>query len=296
MPEQNPRQGILLMLAALFLFACLDATAKHLCRTYPIPLLVWARYSLHCLMMLIFLAPALQGRLVATKKPFSQVLRALMLLGTTTFAMATFRLLPLAEATGVIYVAPLAVSLLAGPVLGERVGPVRWFAVVAGFFGVLAIARPGGDLPALGVAFALATAACNTLYQLQTRLLTPTESPVTLLFYTALVGTIAMTIALPWIPPGPTPTLPDGLLIASLGLYGGLGHYLLTRAFRVTPASTLSPIFYSQLIWATLLGWLGFGELPDAIAAVGMLVIAGSGLAVVFADARIGRRSEPAAD
>ena len=289
MPEQRPRQGILLMLAALLLFSCLDATAKHLSYTYAIPLLVWARYTLHCLLMVVFLAPSLRWRLLATEKPVSQVVRALMLLGTTGFAMASFRLMPLAEATAVIYVTPLAVSLLAGPVLGEQVGPVRWLAVVAGFAGVLAIARPGGDLSAAGVAFALAAAACNTVYQLQTRLLSPGESPLTLLFYTALVGMLAMTMALPWIARGPLPTPTDAVLIATLGLYGGLGHYLLIRAFRVTPASTLSPFSYSQLIWATLLGWLVFGNLPDAAAALGMAVIAASGLAVAVAGARIAR-------
>jgi drug/metabolite transporter (DMT)-like permease len=288
-PEQNPRQGILLMLAALFLFACLDATAKHLSHTYPIPLLVWARYTLHCLLMVIFLAPSMRWRLLETARPVSQVVRALMLVGTTGFCMAAFRLMPLAETTSIVFVTPVAVSLLAGPILGERVGGLRWAAVVAGFAGVLAIARPGSELSAGGIAFALAAAACYTVYQLQTRLLSPRESPVTMLFYTALVGTVVMTMALPWIARGPLPTLADSLLIATLGLYGGTGHYLLTRAFRVTPASTLSPFLYTQLIWATLLGWQVFGDLPDATTAVGMAVIAASGLAVAFAGARIGR-------
>lgn len=289
MPEQNPRQGILLLLVALLLFACLDATAKHLSHTYPIPLLVWARYTLHCLLMVVFLAPSMRWRLLATAKPVSQVVRALMLVGTTGFCMAAFRLMPLAETTSIVFVTPLAVSLLAGPILGERVGPLRWIAVVAGFAGVLAIARPGGELSAGGIGFALAAAACYTVYQLQTRQLSPRESPVTMLFYTALVGTVVMTMALPWLPRGPLPTPLDGLLIASLGLYGGTGHYLLTRAFRVTPASTLSPLLYSQLIWATLLGWLVFGDLPDAVTAFGMAVIAASGLAVAVAGARIAR-------
>lgn len=287
MPETKSQQGILLMLAALFLFACLDATAKHLSYTYAIPLLVWARYTLHCLLMTVFLAPSLRWRLVATRRPLAQVVRALMLVGTTGFCMASFRLMPLAETTSIVFVTPLAVSLLAGPILGERVGPLRWTAVIAGFAGVLLIARPGGDLSAGGISFALAAAACYTVYQLQTRLLSPTESTLTMLFYTALVGTVAMTLALPWFWRGPLPTLGDTLLIATLGLYGGTGHYLLTRAFRITPVSTLSPFQYSQLIWAILLGWLVFGDLPDGPTALGMAVIAGSGLAVVLANARI---------
>ena len=291
MPEQRPRQGILLMLAALLLFSCLDATAKHLSYTYAIPLLVWARYTLHCLLMVIFLAPSMRRRLVATGRPVAQIVRGLMLVGTTGFAMGSFRLLPLAEATAIIYVTPLAVSLLAGPILGERVGALRWAAVAAGFGGMLLVARPGGDLAAGGIAFALAAAACNTVYQLQTRLYSATENTITMLFYTALVGAVAMTLALPRYWGGPLPTLHDAQLIATLGLYGGAGHYLLIRAFRVTPASTLAPFQYSQLIWAILLGWLVFGDLPDGRTAIGMAVIAGSGLAVVMAGARIDRTS-----
>ncbi len=291
MLKGRSRQGIALLLAALLLFACLDATAKHLSHTYPIPFLVWARYTLHCLLMLIFLAPSMRWRLVATRKPVSQVVRGLMLVGTTGFAMASFRVMPLAETTSVVFVTPLAVSLLAGPVLGERVGPLRWTAVIAGFAGMLLIARPGSHVSATGIAFALAAAACYTVYQLQTRLLSPSEHTLTLLFYTALVGTVTMTVALPWYWGGPLPTLADGLLIATLGLYGGTGHYLLTRAFRLTAASTLSPFLYTQLIWATLLGWAVFGDLPDGTTALGMAVIAAGGLAIVLADARIRRPS-----
>ncbi len=170
------------------------------------------------------------------------------------------------------------VALLAGPVLGERIGAGRWTAIIVGVCGVLLIARPGGALNPAGMAWALAAAASYAAYQLLTRRLSQVEHPMTLLFYTALVGTAATSLTLPWFWTETDPSPLQWLQIASLGVYGGVGHFLLIRAFRLAPASTLSPFTYSQLIWAAALGWLVFGHVPDAMTSVGMAVIAASGL------------------
>ena len=288
MPEaaRHPFHGVLLMLLALFFFAALDATAKHLVLTFALPLLVWARFTLHCLLMVVFLAPSMRGKLLATKRPLIQVIRALLLLGVSLFALAALRLMPLAETTAILYVTPLLVVLLSGPFLGERVSLRRWASVATGFAGALLIARPGGALSGLGILFSLAAALCYSVYQIQTRQLSSTESAVTMLFYTALTGTVAMSLALPWFWSGPMPSPEQALLIASLGISGGAGHFLLTRAFRHTPASTLSPLMYVQLIWATLLGWQLFGQLPDRLSILGMLAIAGSGLSIALSESR----------
>ena len=188
-PAQHPLRGILLFMLALMLFALLDATAKHLTATFAVPLLVWARYTLHFLIMLIFVAPSIRLQLVRTDNLALQVVRALALVGTTGFAMMAFRSMPLAEATAVLFLAPLLVTLLAGPVLGERIGTGRWAVVFIGFAGVLLIARPGGALNPEGVAWALGGAVCYAIYQILTRRLSHAEHPLTLLFYTALVGT-----------------------------------------------------------------------------------------------------------
>jgi len=285
MADTAPGRGIALMLAALLCFALLDATSKHLTQTFSVPLLVWARYTFHFLVMAAFLAPSRRSRLFATRRPVLQVVRALLLVGVTGFAMAAFRIMPLAEATALLFVAPLFVALLAGPMLGEKVGPLRWAAVAAGFVGMLLIARPGGALVPEGIVFCLAGAACYALYQVQTRLLSPTEDTVTMLFYTALVGTVAMSLALPWIWDGLSDRWPDWLeaaLIASLGILGGTGHFLLIAAYRHATASTLAPLGYVQLIWATLLGWLLYDALPDALSFAGMAVIAAAGVALAW--------------
>lgn len=289
MPEPRPLRGVALMLAALVFFSILDATAKHLSQTYAVPLLVWARYAGHFLLMLVFLAPAMRWKLVATRRPGRQVLRAVLLVGVTGLVMAAFRTMPLAETTAIVFVTPLLVALLAGPLLGEKVAATAWLAVAAGLAGMLLIARPGGQLSMPGIALALGAAVCYAFYQIQTRQLAATEDTTTMLFYTALVGTAAMSLGLPWFWGGPLPGVVDTLLIASLGIWGGTGHWLLTRAFRHAPASTLSPFIYTQLIWASLLGWRVFGQLPDGPAVAGMAIIAGGGLLLAWSNRRQAR-------
>ncbi|MDP1605331.1 MAG: DMT family transporter [Rhodocyclaceae bacterium] len=287
--EHHPLRGILLMLAAVMCFALLDATAKHLSQTFPVPMLVWARYTLHFLLMMLVLAPTMRWRLVTTQRPRMQITRALMLVGTTGFCMAAFRHLPLAETTALLFITPLVVTLLAGPLLHEKIGPLHWAASLCGFAGALLVARPGGALNLTGVLFVLAAAACYSIYQIQTRMLSPTENTLTMLFYTALIGTLRMTLAAPIYWGGPLPNLLEGLMIASLGLYGGTGHYLLITAFRLAPASTLSPLLYAQLIWATLLGWLVFDHWPDGTTLTGMAIIAGSSVTLALMQRRATR-------
>lgn len=269
-----------MLLVALMFFVSLDATAKHLSGHLPVPMLVWARYTVHCLLMVIFLAPSMRKRLLSTRRLPLQIVRALCLVVVTLLAMLAFRVMPIAETTAILFSAPLMVTLAAGPLLGEQVGPVRWAAVAIGFVGVVLIARPGGGLVGEGVLFAAGAAVAFAGYQLLTRQLSPTEHPVTMLFYTALVGSLATTLALPWIWSFPPITLVDALMIVSLGVFGGTGHFLLTRAFREAPASTLSPIMYAQLGWATLAGGMVFGEWPDGVALIGIGVIALAGVMI----------------
>ena len=274
--------GILLFLTAIFLFAALDATAKYLTAFFAVPLLVWARYLVHLVFMLLIVAPS-QGRaLVVTRHPWLMVLRGLLLVGVTLLGQLAFRTLPLAETTALIFVTPLLVALLAGPMLGEKLQRRSWLATLTGLVGVVLITRPGGTLSGIGVLYALGAAVCYALYQILTRKLAATEPAMRQLFHTALAGTVAMSLVLPAYWTGELPSLKQSLLIASLGLYGGVGHFLLIRAFREAPASALSPLLYVQLIWAMLLGWLVFGQLPDLSATLGMLIIGAAGLSLAL--------------
>lgn len=281
-PVHTKLHGTLLFLSATLFFAILDATAKYMSGFFPVPLLVWARYFVHMSVMLAVVAPGMGRQIVVTRRPRLMVLRALMLVGCTLFVMLAFRSLPLAETTALVFVSPLIVALLAGPLLGETLNYGTWLATIAGFCGVLLIARPGGAMFGPGIAYALAAALCNAIYQILTRKLSASEPPLRQLFYTALVGAVAMSFTVPAYWTGDIPNLRQILLIASLGLYGGIGHFLFIRAYHEAPASTLAPLNYIQLIWATLLGWAVFGQLPDLLTATGMLIIGVSSLSIAL--------------
>jgi drug/metabolite transporter (DMT)-like permease len=190
--------------------------------------------------------------------------------------------MPVAETTAINFLSPMLVVLLARPVLGERIGALGWMAAVTGFVGVLLIARPGNGLDAEGVTFALCAVGASVTYQLLSRVLVSTERTVALLFYTALIGAIGFGIFLPWFWTRETPTLLEVLLFLSLGICGGLGHFLYTAAYRHAPASLLAPMNYLQLLWAGLLGWLVFGHVPDPLSILGMCVVAASGVMIAF--------------
>lgn len=290
-PASPMLKAILMLIGAVSLFVLLDATASHLGKSYPVPMLVWARYTVHCLLMVMFLAPSMRLRLVSTTRPLRQIACALCLVATSLLGMAAFVRMPLAETTAIIFMSPLIVTLLAGPVLRERIGGTRWAAAVSGFIGVLLIARPGSGLSGEGIALAFGAALVYAAYQIQTRQLSGTENPLTMLFYTALIGTLVMSAALPWVWSDAVPGLIDAILIASLGVLGGVGHYLLILAFREAPASLLSPMLYAQLVIATIVGALLFGHVPDLPALAGILVIAVSGAVIAMS----GRRQSIAA-
>ncbi|TCO81162.1 drug/metabolite transporter (DMT)-like permease [Plasticicumulans lactativorans] len=269
-------RGIVLMSLAVLCFAALDAMAKLLTRHYPVAAVVWARYAVHMLLLLVMFGPRLRGRLLQTARPGAQTLRALLLLATTLLFVSGLGYIPLAEATAINYLTPLIVTGLSVPLLGERVGRPQWLAMLAGFIGVLVIVRPGGALMTPAVLLPFSAAICNSLYQIVTRKLSSTETPVVTNFITGLVGTLVMSVTLPW--SWHTPTLPHALLMVGAGVAGLCGHYLLTRAFECTTPAVVAPFSYGQILWAVLLGFAVFGTLPDAASFAGIGIIAASGL------------------
>ena len=273
-------QGSTLFLSALFLFALVDASVKYLSATFSVPLLVWARFVVHLVLMLAFVAPAMGRQIIVTQRPWLMISRAFLLVCSSLLLQLAFRSLPLAETTAVFFVTPLLVALLAGPLLGEKLQLATWLATLGGFCGALLIARPGGALVGSGVAYTLFAALCYALYQILTRKLSSSEPVMRQLFYTALIGTLSMSLVVPAYWTGVLPTASQALLIASLGVFAGAGHFLLIRAYRESPASSLSPLLYCQLIWVVVLGWLVFAQLPDLLSTVGMLIVGASGLSL----------------
>jgi drug/metabolite transporter (DMT)-like permease len=276
--RESPGRGILWMLLTGICFVGMDTLAKQLTQIYPVPQVVWARYAFHFLLLALVLGPRLP-RTLRTRRLGLQGLRSLLLLCATGLFFAALSFIPLADATAIMFVAPIVVTALSMPLLGERVGRHRWASVAAGFLGALIIIRPGTEAMDPAALLALGAASCYALYQVATRRLSATEAPLTTLAYTAAIGVLATSALMPflWAPPAPL----HWLAMAGLGLLGGFGHFALIKAFQLAPAATVTPFGYSNLIWAVLFGYAVFGELPDAWTVTGALVIAGSGLYIV---------------
>lgn len=278
----HPFRGVMLVAAAVFLFACMDTTTKYLTASFAPPIVIAARYTVQCLLMVVLLTPSHGRRLVQTRRTGLVVLRAACLAAASLVMAVAFNRLPVAEATAIVFLSPLLVVLLAGFTLGEHVGSVGVAAAIAGFVGVLLIARPGSGLDSLGVVCALCGAVLIASYQLLSRVLARTEGTVVMLFYTAMLGTLIYGLAFPWFWDGRMPSLHQALLLLSTGITGGLGHFLFTAAHRHAPASLLAPVMYVQLLWASALGWLVFSHVPERISILGMCVVAVAGAAVAL--------------
>lgn len=273
-------RGVLLFVLGVFLFACMDTTVKFLAAVWAVPVIAAVRYAIHLLLMVVFLGPS-QGRsLLQTTRTGLVLVRAGCLAGATLLFGLALQRLPVAEATAFLFVAPLLVVIVGGFVLHETIGALGWIAALGGFAGILLIARPGGGLDFTGVLLALGTACLSTAYALLSRVLATTEKTLPMLFYTAILGTVVFGLMAPFFWGGPEPTPLQMALFVLIGACGALGHFLFTAAHRDAPASTLAPIAYAQLAFAALLGWLVFGAVPDALAILGMAIVAGAGMLV----------------
>lgn len=279
---QHPVRGVLLVLAAVFLFACMDTTTKYLTAHYEVPVVIAVRYIVHGLLMLVLLAPTEGMRLVQTQRTGLVLVRCLCLAAASVLMGLALQRMPVAEATAIVFLAPLLVVLVGGWLMRENVGLIGWSCAIAGFLGVLLIARPGGGLDPVGALLAGGAACVIAAYQLLSRVLSTTERTVALLFYSALVGSLIYGLMAPWFWHGVMPTPMQALLFVSMGVTGGLGHFLFTAAHRHAAASALAPMMYIQLVWAALLGWLVFDHVSNGLSMLGMLVVAASGAVVAL--------------
>jgi drug/metabolite transporter (DMT)-like permease len=282
MAHAHPLRGALFLLGGLLMFACMDTTVKYLTASYSVPLIFAVRYGVNLLLITAVFAPRQGRHLIETNRTGLVLLRGACLAATSLAVGLALQRMPVAETTAISYVAPLIIMLAAGPMLGERVGWVGWAAAVLGFGGVMMIVRPGAGLDGFGVACALAGASVNAVYQLLSRLLATTERTRALLFYTALIGTLAFGAVVPWFLGHRAPTAGEVLLFLMVGSFGTIGHWFLTTAYSHADASLLAPMTYLQLLWAGLFGWLVFDHVPDWISLLGMGVVAAAGVLIAL--------------
>lgn len=277
LPGAHPVRGIVLIVAACTSFALLDAVAKTLSARYPTPMIVWARYFFHVLVMLAVMWPRMGPRLLATRRPGLQVVRGLCLGASSLCFFAAISHLPLAEATAIVQIAPILVTVAAVRWLGEKAPAGSAWSLGLAFSGVLLIVRPGGAIFGWAAMLPLGTATLLTAYQLLTRRLTGVDDGVATLFIGGVVATLMMSAFVPfhWAMPE---SWADLALFVLTGVIGASGHLLLVRAFEHAPASTLAPYNYAHVVAALGFGWAVFGNFPDPVALVGMALIVGTGI------------------
>ena len=283
MNTEHPQKGILFICAAVFLFASSDALSKYLTNFYPVVMVLWVRYVVHISLMLVVLRPPSFHTLLATKNPKLQIIRGLCMVNTNLMFISALHYIPLAEGTAIVYLSPLIITALSGPLLGERIERLQWLAVVIGFIGVLFIVRPGGSMFHPVALLALGAALSFSLYQIITRKLNHTDSSSTTNFISGLVSTLVTSLLLPFF--WKTPTLYYALLMVILGVSALVSHLWMTKAYQYAKPSTLAPFSYTQLLFAGLIGYLFFNQIPDFIGLVGMLIIVAGGL-LVFSKVR----------
>jgi drug/metabolite transporter (DMT)-like permease len=282
---RSPLRGVLLVVLATVLFVTMTSAVKYLGAYLPTVELIWARTLAHLFFMVALFAPAHGGwRLFVTHRPGLQLARSLLLLLSTSLFFTALRYVPLAEATAVSFTSPFMVALLAGWVLRERVGSVHWLAIAFGFAGALLVIRPGVGAINPYLFLVVGNAACYAGYQVLTRRVAAYDRPETSVSYDALVGTVLLSVIVPFFWQTPT-EVEHWVLLAVIGLLGGLGHYCGARALVATAASTLAPLYYVQLISAAALGYVIFGDVPSGWTWAGAALIVASGVVIAWWDA-----------
>jgi drug/metabolite transporter (DMT)-like permease len=282
----SPVHGIHAEILALAMFATMDALVKGLDARYPALQVALCRNLFGVLPLLWMVRAAGGWRMLATRQPLLQLVRIIAALTSLFGFFYLFPLMPLAELYAVSFAAPLFMTALGVPLLGERVGRQRWSAVVVGFIGVLIIVQPGSAAfhpLALGV---VGATFCSALSLVCVRRLSRTDRDQTsLMFYsvgsTALTGAVIVANAVAgeplgvlWIWPAPF----DWLWLVAIGLVGGVAQIWMTRAFRLAPAAVLAPFEYAAIVFALAYGWLFWREVPSLAFWLGLPLVIGSGL------------------
>ncbi len=286
--------GIGLMCLAVVCFALCDATAKWLSGHINVFMVVWARYVVQLVLALVLFNPWTVPGLMRTRRPWLQLFRSALLFACTALNFCALQYLQLDQTVSIMFSTPFFVALFAGPMLGEWIGVRRWAAILVGFAGIILVARPGvgGIHPA--ALLMLAAAVCYSLYGITTRMLAATDASQTTLVYSSLVGALAASVPLFWMWETPREPLVLGAML-ELGAVVGAGHFLLILAHARAPAATLSPFIYTQIISMIILGWLLFGNLPNAWTLTGAAVVVSSGIYLLLQERKDRARKTPCA-
>ena len=287
MTKQNERLGILLMIITTIVFASQDGLSKYLATEYNVYMVVMIRYWFFAAFVISVSSQKTGGikRVAKTKSPILQIFRSLILVAEMCITILAFTLLGLAETHAIFASYPLIIAMLSGPILGEYVGWRRWLAICVGFIGILIILNPGNGIFSPYALVPLAGAILFALYGLLTRYVGKYDNSSTSFFWTGVVGSIAMTIIglNYWDPVSKS----DWSIMLLLSASGVVGHYLLIKCYEVAEASAVQPFAYLQLIWASMIGIIIFGEQITTNVLIGACIIVGAGLFTLWRERKV---------
>lgn len=275
---QNTRAGIWLMIATTVVFAVQDGISRHLGSNYPVTMVVMVRFWFFGLFAIAMAARSEGGlrQAVRTHYPCVQLIRNVILVAEIAVMLLAFVKLGLIEAHAVFTCYPLLIAALSGPILGEKVGWRRWTAILVGFAGVLIILQPGYGVFSPWALVPLLAATMFAVYGLLTRYVAQKDSASVSFFYTGVVGGIAMTpfglMHWVWMTPA------DWGWMAVLCCTAALSHWLLIKAYAVAEASAIQPFAYLQLVWASAIGLVVFGETLRVNVAIGAGIVVAAGI------------------
>ena len=287
MIKQNEHLGIFLMVITTIVFASQDGLSKYLATEYNVYMVVMIRYWFFAAFVVTISSrkPGGVKQVAKTKTPLLQIFRSLILVAEMCVTILAFTLLGLAETHAIFASYPLIIAMLSGPILGEHVGWRRWLAICVGFFGILIILNPGNGIFSPYALVPLAGAILFALYGLLTRYAGQYDNSSTSFFWTGVVGCIAMTaIGLNfWDPVSQA----DWSIMLILSASGMLGHFLLIKCYEVAEASAVQPFAYLQLIWASIIGIIIFGEQITTNVLIGACIIVGAGLFTLWRERKV---------
>jgi drug/metabolite transporter (DMT)-like permease len=295
--QDRPIRAILLMNGAVFLFTVMDATVKQISNHYPTGQIVFCRNFFAFLPILIFLAKT-GGLSFRTSRPLGHLMRGLFGVTSMYCFFLSYKLLPLSDAVALSLSSPIFMTVMAIPLLGEKVGIRRWAAVFVGFIGVLIMTRPGAGVFEVAALVPLIAAVFYDLAMVTVRKLNQERSG-TVVFYFTLFASLAGLITIPlgrpeWagygLGPWIWPNAGDFLVLVIIGMIGGVGQILLTNAFRSAPMSVVAPFDYTALVYAFILGYFCFNEVPDAYLITGGLTVVASGIYIVHRESVTARQ------
>jgi drug/metabolite transporter (DMT)-like permease len=289
MPERPARQeriplGIAFMLAASVLFAASSALSKWLVVTYPIGEVLFTRALGGLLFASLLILPRMGVAVFRTHHLRQHAMRSASQSMSQTFILIAFSLMPLASAVAINFSAPLFATLASVLLFKERVGRARWAALIVGFGGVLLVTQPGVGAFQIGSLFALANAVLYGTVTAGVRGMTATESTETLTMYqmVMLAGVFALLLPFGMV----TPSWTDALALGLNGIGNGIGQYWWTRALHLAPTSAVAPFNYFSLVWAMMLGFAVWGDVPTASLLLGSAIVVASGLALYWREVR----------